>query len=182
MLKNLASIVPLACLFSATALSRAQATPAATGHGGFQAGGGVTLARPDYGGANIEGMSGFADFDFASHIGAEADVHYIALNTPTDLAENTYLLGPRVLTTHGRFTSYAKLLAGIGSLVVQESADNAGRRGGTYFAFAFGGGLDIQVTRHLVVRVIDGEYQRWPTLGNGLSPLVVTAGVAYKFR
>jgi opacity protein-like surface antigen len=181
-MRNLASLVLLACTLSATARSRAQALPTASGRGSFQIGGGASLARPDYGGGNIEGISGYAGFDFTSHIGAELDVHYVALNTPTDLAENTYFLGPRVLLTRGRFTPYAKFLAGAGSLVIQESADNPGKYSGTYFAYGFGGGLDIRLTHHIVVRALDGEYQKWPSLGNGLSPFVVTVGAAYKFR
>jgi Outer membrane protein beta-barrel domain len=182
MLKNLFLFASFMCALSATSLCRAQALPTATARGALQVGGGVSLAVPDYGQKNIEGLSVFADFDFAKHIGVEGDFHYIALVTPTDLAENTYLVGPRFTFTHGRFTPYAKVMGGVGSLVIQEVNDNVGRYSGNYFAFAFGGGLDITVRRHLVVRAIDAEVQKWPGLGNGLSPYVFTVGAAYRFR
>jgi Outer membrane protein beta-barrel domain len=183
MLKNLAvSTVLLASLLSASAVGRAQATAAGTGQASLQIGAGVSLAKPDYGNTNIEGISGFVDYDFATHLGVEADLHYVALNTPLDQAENTYLIGPRLLLPRGRFTPYAKVLAGIGSFVIQERADNPGLSSASYFAYGFGGGLDIRISQSLVVRAFDAEFQKWPGFGKGISPLVVTVGVAYKFR
>lgn len=182
MFKNFIPCASLVCVLSVPTLCRAQALPTATARGALQVGGGVTLATPDYGQKNIQGISAFADFDFLKHVGVEADLHYIALVTPTDLAENTYLVGPRFYMTHGRFTPYAKVLGGIGSLVIQETQDNPGTYSGNYFAYAFGGGLDVRVGRHLVVRAFDAEIQKWPSLGHGLSPYVFTVGAAYRFR
>jgi hypothetical protein len=163
-------------------MGHTQALPTAVGHGNLQAGVGWSLAGPDYGQKNIQGVTGFADFDFTAHIGVEADVHYIALETPEDLAENTYEIGPRYVYRKGRFAPYGKFVAGLGDLVIQETQDNPGKYSGTYFMYGFGGGLDILASHHIVVRAIDFEYQRWPSLGNGLSPWVGTVGVAYRFR
>lgn len=182
MLKTLVKIGSLACLLSFSVIGHAQALPTATGHGGLQVGGGWSLAVPDYGDSNIQGISAFADLDFTVHFGVEADIHYVALVTPTDLAENTYEAGPRYVYRKGRFAPYAKAVAGLGALVIQETADNVGRYSGNYFMYGFGGGLDILVNRHITVRAIDFEAQRWPGLGNGLSPYVGTVGVAYRFR
>ncbi|MGD0798032.1 MAG: outer membrane beta-barrel protein [Acidobacteriaceae bacterium] len=171
----------LALVLSVATSARAQALPTATAKGAFQVGAGFTYAKPDYGQGAIKGASGFADFDFGLHFGVEADIHYIAFVTPNDLAENTYLAGPRFILPFGRFKLYGKALVGDGDLVIQEQQDNAGRLSGNFFAYAFGGGLDIQATQHIVVRAIDLESQHW-SYQSGLTPTVITVGAAYRFR
>lgn len=181
MLKTLIAAGSFALVLSLTTSGGAQAMPTAVAKGALQIGGGYTIAKPDYGQMNIAGFSGFADFDFKSHVGLEGSVHYIAFVTPTDLAENTYMVGPRFFTHRGRLTPYGKVLFGIGDLVIQETQDNVGRSPGADLAYSFGGGLDIVATQHLIVRAIDFEYQHW-NYGNGLTPIVVTVGAAYRFR
>lgn len=182
MLKTFVKIGSLACLLSFTTMGHTQALPTATGHGGLQVGVGWSAAIPDYADNKIQGVTGFGDFDFTSNIGIEADVHYIALETPTDIAENTYEAGPRFVYRKGRFMPYAKAQAGLGNFVVQEWQDNPGRYSSSYFIYSFGAGLDIQVPHHIVIRAFDFEAQKWPSFGNGLSPYVGTVGVAYRFR
>ncbi len=169
MLKTLVKIGSLAGVLALAPMGHSQAMPTATANGGLQVGAGYTYALTDYGIKNIQGVTGFADFDFRRHLGVEADAHYIALVTPSDLAENTYLAGPRFILPHGRFNLYAKGLVGIGDLVIQEQADNHGRLGGTYFAYALGGGLDYRATHHWVIRIADFEYQHW-SYATGLTP------------
>jgi opacity protein-like surface antigen len=182
MLKTLLTIGSLACVLSTTSVARAQALPTATSQGRLQVGAGYTYANPDYGQKSIQGASGFVDFDFGQHLGVEADVHYVAFVTPLDLAENSYLIGPRIMLSRNRFTLYGKILAGYGDLVVQEEQDNIGHPSGFYFAYAGGGGLDIRATDRITVRAIDFEAQKWPNYGNGLSPIVITVGAAYRFH
>jgi hypothetical protein len=182
MLKILKRIGVLAAALAAASVAHAQALPTATAKGSFQVGAGYTQANPDYGQKNIKGVSAFSDFDFGLHFGVEADFHYIALITPLDLAENTILVGPRVILPYRRFKFYGKFLAGYGDLVIQEEQDNIGHPGGWYFAYAGGGGLDIRATDRITIRAIDIESQRWPNYGNGLSPTVYTVGAAYHFR
>jgi hypothetical protein len=182
MLKTFVKIGSLACLLSFTAKGHTQALPTAVAHGNLQAGVGWSAAVPDYGTQKIQGVTGFGDFDFTPNIGVEADIHYIALETPTDLAENSYEIGPRYVYRIRRFAPYGKAMVGLGSLVIQEVQDNPARYTGNYLMFSFGGGLDIRATHHIVIRVFDFEAQKWPSLGNGLSPYVGTVGVAYRFR
>jgi Outer membrane protein beta-barrel domain len=182
MLKTFMTIGALASVLSLSAIGRAQALPTATAAGSFQIGVGYTTANPDYGQKYIQGVTGFADFDFGLHLGVEADVHYVAFITPLDLAENTYLIGPRFIYPHGRFKIYGKVLAGYGDLVIQEYQDNIGRPAGFYFTYAGGGGIDVRATDHITIRAIDVEAQKWPNYGNGLSPIVYTVGAAYHFR
>ena len=180
MLKNFKLLVALAFVLSLTSPGHTQALPTASAVGSLQIGGGYTYAKPDYGQFTIKGISGFANFDFGQHVGIEADIHYIALVTPTDLAENSYLIGPRFILPYHRFKIYAKVLGGIGDLAIQEEQDNVGTQGGKFFAYAFGGGVDIQATHHIVVRAFDLETQHW-SYQNGLTPTVITVGAAYRF-
>jgi opacity protein-like surface antigen len=181
MLKTLIVIGSLAGVLSIATAAHAQAMPTAVAKGTLQVGGGYSLATPDYGNKNVQGLSIFGDFDFRPHFGVEAEYHYISIVTPTDLGENSFLAGPRYVYNRGRFSFYAKGLIGIGDLVIQETQDNPQGGAGTYFTYGLGGGVDIRVTKHIIVRAIDSEYQHW-NLGNGLTPIAYTVGAAYRFR
>jgi opacity protein-like surface antigen len=181
MLKTWINIGSLACVLSLTSIGHAQAMPTAVGHGLLQVGGGYTYGTPDYGQKNIQGFLAFADFDFTSHLGVEAEGHYISAVTPDDLGENSIFVGPRFIYSRNRFSVYGKAMIGIGDVVIQVVQDNPEGGAGTYFAYAIGGGLDIRATKHIVVRAFDFEYQRW-SYANGLTPTAATIGVAYRFR
>ena len=182
MLKNVMIVASLAGVLCTAPVAHAQAMPTATAKGSLQAGGGYTVALPDYAQRNIQGGSGYITFDPMFHFGVEADIHYISLITPTDIAENTFEVGPRYVYHWKHYAPYAKFLLGRGDLVIQESQDNSGAYSGNYFMYSAGAGVDVNVSRHLAVRAFDVEYQRWPKLGHGLSPVVFTVGVAYRFR
>lgn len=181
MRKTIISIGALACVLCLTSIGGAQAKPTATTTAVVQVGGGYSYARPDYGQRSIQGISAFADYDIGLHYGVEADFHYLALYTPQDLAENTFLIGPRVILPRGRYKFYAKAMFGVGDLVIQNQQNNIGREAGSNFAYAVGGGVEMHATRHIVIRAIDFEYQHWNYL-TGLTPLVLTTGVAYRFH
>lgn len=181
MLKTLIAIGTIAGILSVGSAANGQAMPTAVAKGLLQVGGGYTLVMPDYGQKNVQGVTAFADFDFRPHFGVEAEYHYVSLVTPTDLGENSFLVGPRFVYPRGRFSVYGKALIGIGDLVIQEVQDNPEGGAGTYLAYGFGGGVDIRVGKHIVVRAIDAEYQHW-SLGSGLTPIAFTVGAAYRFR
>lgn len=174
-----------ACFVGLATLSHAQAVPTASRAGTIQLGIGGTFVSPDYSNRYLKGVSAYGDFDFAHHLGVEGDIH-ISIITPTDIAENTYLIGPRYNLQYGRFHPYAKALLGIGTFQYQQGSPGHGyANGGTfkYFTYAIGGGLDIKATEHINVRAFDLEYQDWPGYAtNGLTPVVTTIGVAYVFR
>ena len=162
-----------------------QALPTATGHGGFQVGGGITYGKPDFGQDWIGGITAFGDYNLWSHVGLEANAHLITLHTPQDLGEETYEAGPRVYWRKHRFNLYGKGQIGIGRFVVQQSNAfyNAGKANSTSWMYSLGGGLDIDFRRHITIRAFDFEYQEWPSFGrNGLTPAIGTVGVAYRFR
>jgi hypothetical protein len=181
MLKTFFRTAPLVATLCFPFAARPQALPTAVARGSLQTGVGWSYGEPDYGQKAIQGVSGWVDFDFTPHLGAEAEMHYIALETPTDLGEISFLIGPRFVYPYKRLSFYAKGLVGIGDIDIQEVADNPEGGDGTYLAYGFGGGVDVRVTRHLVIRAIDAEYQHW-SYQTGLTPTAYTTGIAYHFR
>ena len=164
-----------------TTMSHAQAIPTASRVGSIQAGAGWYFGSPDFGQKKIYGMTFYGDYDFGPHFGGEAEIHYTGFSS-TNVTENSYLFGPRYILRHKKIQGYAKALFGVGhfSLTVAGVPDP---NTGTYFEYALGGGVEYQATRHINIRVIDFEAQKWPGLGrSGLSPLGGTIGVAYTFR
>ena len=180
MLRTLVRIACLASLISLSGVGHTQAMPTATGHGGLQAGIGWTYAEPDYAQKAIQGFTIFGDLDITPHIGAEAEYHYLGLVTPTDLAEDSFFVGPRFILPRGRFRIYAKALVGIGYIDIQETEDNPQGGAGSYFAYGGGGGVDYRINKRWVARG-DFEYQHWGYL-TGLTPSDITVGLAYRFR
>ena len=180
-MKRLYFIGYFACVLGLASLSHAQAVPTASRAGLAQIGVGVTMASPDYAQKNIKGITIYGSFDFTRHWGIEGDIHKVSILTPTDIGEDSYLLGPRYVFRHNRFSPYAKGLLGFGRF--QYQPDNAPYATYTYKIYSLGGGLDIQATQHINIRAIDLEYQKWPGFPtNGLTPIVGTIGVAYAFR
>jgi len=172
----------IACMFGLSLVAHSQAIPTASRWGSsLQIGIGASIVNPDYGEKKDKGPTIYGTFDFTRHIGIEGDVHLASVIAPADVGENTYLLGPRYVFHHGRFHPYAKGLLGLG--VINFQPDNRPHTSATYVAYALGGGLDIKVARKINVRAIDVEAQSWPGYNpHGLSPFVMTFGVAYSFR
>lgn len=173
-----------ACVLGLSTWSHAQAVPTATRSTSLQVGGGVTYARPDYGSKGIAGLTVYGDYDFTRHLGVEGDLHFVNIITPTDISEDTYLVGPRYRFRYHRFIPYAKALFGVGRFGYQAPSRYGNKASTfTYGVMSFGCGVDLPATRHLNVRAFDFEYQDWPGYRNkGLSPIVMTVGVAYSFR
>jgi hypothetical protein len=180
LLKGRTFICCVACVLSLATWSHAQAVPTASSTGNIQIGVAGTFINSDYG-KNQKGFSVYGDFDFFHNVGIEGDIH-LALITPNDISENSYLLGPRYSWHYKRFHPYAKALFGIGRFGFQRGYFPSASTS-TYGQFALGGGLDFQASRHINVRAFDVEFQRWPNFApNGLSPIVYNFGVAYVLR
>jgi hypothetical protein len=170
-----------ACVLGLTTWSHAQATATASRSSALQLGGGFTYARPDYS-TPIKGLSIYGDYDITRHLGVEGDIHFVNLITPSDIAENSYLIGPRYRFHYGRFTPYAKALFGFGQFEYQYPSRFPAAATYTYGVYAFGGGVDVHATRHVNIRPFDIEFQNWPGFkGKGLTPIVMTFGAAYAF-
>ena len=167
------------CLFGFATLAHAQATPTASRPGALQIGVGGTIVTPDYAPAKDKGPTFYTTYDFTSHLGIEGDIHFASIIAPDDVGEDTFLIGPRYVINHKRFSPFAKVLFGIGQLNLQ--FDTSPHTKTSYFAYAVGAGLDIKVIRSINVRAFDLEYQQW-SYEHGLNPLAATIGVAYAFH
>ena len=178
--RTLHTSLALGLLAFASTCAFSQAVPTASRAGIAQLGAGWTVVKPDYGQKNVQGVSIYGTFDFLRHIGVEGSIHLASMVTPTDIGEDSYLLGPRYVFRYGRFNPYGKAMFGLARFKYKfQDVTNAY----TYGVYAFGGGLDYAATKRINVRAIDFEYQKWPSFPtNGLTPLVFTFGAAYSFR
>lgn len=158
----------------------AQAVPTATRSGGIsQIGAGWSIVSPDYAPSRIQGFSIYGTFDFSKHWGIEGDVHRTSMKTPSNIGEDSYLLGPRYVFHHGRIHPYAKALVGFGRFHYQYLNPVATY---TYKIYSLGGGVDFQARSHLNIRAVDLEYQKWPGFPtSGITPIALTFGAAYAF-
>jgi opacity protein-like surface antigen len=155
-----------------------QARPTASRTGDFQIGVDYVGGSSDYGYADLKGVGLYTTFDFTSHFGAEFDLHQA--NTSIDkVYERTYEIGGRYHRNYGRAEPYAKVMIGRG--VFNFALDGVTYANLAYNMFAVGGGVDYHLTRYLNVRG-DYEYQDWGGFPpNGLTPQLISIGVAYHF-
>jgi opacity protein-like surface antigen len=176
----------LAVLASRSAL--AQAKPVVSRAGDIQVGGGYTFGTADYASDHIQGLTFYTDFDFMRHIGAEFEFHQMKdYNNPT-LYERSYEFGGRYFRHYGAYGDYTPFLKGMYGRGVynfppypppapqDQAAGNL-----AYNMLVGGGGIDVAVTPRINARA-EFEYQHWfggLGLPNGLTPMIVTIGVAY---
>ncbi len=151
--------------------------PTATRAGDLQVGVGYSSANSDYIPARVQGFALYSSFDFLNHFGVEVDFHQLN-QSGGDLYERTYEAGGRYIRHWGRATPYIKGLFGRGVLNYPNNYANL-----AYNMAVGGGGMDIGVHKRFNIR-LDAEYQTWFSgagIPNGLTPLVLTGGVAYHF-
>ena len=155
--------------------SHAQAAYTANRPSQIQVGAGALILKPDYNLATLKGLSFWADYDFYKFIGVEATVHLGSIITPGDVAEDTYLIGPRFVYHKRRATGYGKLLIGRANIINQNTGASS-----SFNALGFGAGVEYKVTEHINVRPIDVEFQKWPDFQpHSLSPTALSFGVSY---
>jgi hypothetical protein len=183
------SVLGASLLVFGSAALYGQATSTASRRFDLQAGGGFTIVKSDYYPQAFKGGAVYATLDFTYHFGAEIDFRQAdASQDPT--YERTYEIGGRYHREYGRFEPYAKGLYGRGVFnFVDDTYDPVtGKMTSSkvvanlaYNEFAVGGGTDFHVLPWLNVRA-DYEYQIWHSFPpHGLSPQVLTFGVAYHF-
>ncbi|MGB6688074.1 MAG: outer membrane beta-barrel protein [Terracidiphilus sp.] len=168
----------LALFVASVACCDAQVAPSAVRRQFTVTAGGLgSLFRTDYGSNNLFGVGAFVDVKFTRWVQAEAEGRWLRFNQAEDVWQDNYLIGPRVpIHTFGRITPYGKVLVGMGSMNFQYNYAY-----GRFTDIAYGGGLDVQLTRRIAVRPIDFEYQQWPHWVDGaLYPWGFSAGVSYR--
>jgi hypothetical protein len=165
----------------------AQATPTASTPGALQIGAMFNIAAPDYRPEKFYGYGFYTTFDFKYHVGIEGEFHQINdSNSAEGIYERTYEIGPRYVLHHDRFNPYAKIMYGRGVFNYPSMLDETGHLSPTatlaYNIGAIGAGLDYRVVPAMNVRV-DYEYQAWFSFPpNGLTPMILSLGVAYHFH
>jgi opacity protein-like surface antigen len=170
-LKNLLLAIALFSTSASVALS--QAMPQARRLADIQVGGDYSIANSDYTYNDIRGLGFYADID-RGNFGLDLSFHQLDDPNPTQVYERTYEFGPRYVRHYGHFAPYAKALYGRGVFDYPQGEANL-----AYNLFALDGGVDIAVHPRINVRV-EYEYQHWFGFPpNGLTPDMVTIGVAY---
>ena len=183
------------CLAAGAApLLHAQAYPTEEKAGELQAGAAFAIAKPSYVSNYFFGPAIYASFDFRDHIGIQFDFHYLS-NSSADplLTEHSYAIGPRYVWHRGRFDPYVKLQYGRGVFNFSSLNCSSGTQCSyqttanlAYNMFAMGGGVDFHLKPNLNLRLADFQYEDWLSFpssgGAGLTPMVLTTGVAYHFH
>jgi hypothetical protein len=155
----------------------AQVQPAARGSEfGLDVGGEGSGFNPDYGPNWIYGGGLFIDLKLTRWIQGEAEGRWLRVHQFDNIYEDNYLIGPRVpIHRFWRATPYAKVLFGMGTMNFQDNYAY-----GRFTDIAFGGGVDLAVSKRVSFRAIDFEYQEWPSWVAGtLSPYGISVGVSY---
>jgi hypothetical protein len=123
-------------------------------------------------------MGGYVDVKFTRWFQAEAEGRWLKFNQFENIQENNYLLGPRVpIHRFWRATPYAKVLFGFSNMSFEYNVAT-----GRYTTIAYGGGVDMKLTRRISLRAFDFEYQQYPTWYNHqtLNPYGASVGASYR--
>jgi len=184
------SFAALFCILLATAAlsTHAQVVPAATGRGlSITVGGLASAFQPDYAGGGVAatssnrlyGIGTYVDVRFTRWFQVEAEGRWLRFNQYVNINQDNYLIGPRLPIPHAHFwraTPYAKVLVGYGNMNFEFNEAH-----GRFTDIAYGGGVDIKLTRRISIRAIDFEFQQWPKwLNSSLAPYGASVGVGYK--
>lgn len=175
------------------AVAPAQVVPAATGrHITLTAGAEGSIFQSDFNGnwnasspynpiseassQALYGLGAYVDIGFSRWVQIEAEGRWLRLHQLYGIHQDNYLAGPRLpLYRYKKATVYGKALGGF-----SEMSFGYGLHG-RYTTLAFGGGVDMKLTKRLSLRALDVEYQYWPTWGNQtLSPYGASVGLGYK--
>ncbi len=150
--------------------------PTAERRADLQIGAGLDLTKPDYTLEHWKGITGYATLDVAPHLGLEFVFHQTNSTDGSQLYERTYELGPRYVLHYGRYNPFIRATYGRGVFNFPLSQANL-----AYNAAGLAGGIDIHVRRHVNARA-EYEVMRWINFpDNGLQPVNVTIGAAYRF-
>ena len=179
MKKWMQTLLGFASLLILAPVLHGQAAPSGIFRSHIQAGAGVLYLNNDYSDRKNGGISIWADYDFTRLVGVEVRAHFGGIITPDDIGENSYLVGPRVMYHKRKFTGYADILLGRGTITNQLFNQSSSYN----IVPAFGGGLEYRVSHKLNIRVVDLEIQKWPDFEpHTLSPLAITVGLSYIIR
>jgi hypothetical protein len=195
-------------LFAGAVAASAQTVPSATGRQvSITAGGMASIFQPDFEGDNwtcgntcnlpysqqswnpyagassykLYGVGAYVDVRLRRWVQLEAESRWLRWHQFDGVTEVNYLIGPRLPVYRiWKATAYGKVLGGRSKL---NYGDYWGYPEGSHYYtdLAFGGGVDVKLTRRLSLRVVDVEYNYWPKWNNStLSPYGASVGLGYK--
>ena len=171
--------------------------------------GGYNYLRNNSNGFN--GWQGQGTFNFSRHLGVTADISgdyrtpvSVSLLGVTASAHQrlyTYLFGPTVTANFGRSSVFGRALfghahssLGAGVNIPIIGGVSTGLTSANAFAMAFGGGIDIGVTRHIAIRAVQVDYLRTQfsatdalltglstSLNNSQNSFRYSAGIVFRF-
>ncbi len=125
---------------------------------------------------NVFGGGGQVDFNFGNYFGLKADLMGYTQGSGIRVTENgqflgnvngnlfTYMFGPQIKKHTGVFQPFAEALFGAahtnvyGNLCKIETGCLSGSGDNNGFAMAFGGGIDLRVSKHLAIRPVEVDY------------------------
>ena len=166
----------LSFLLGGTTALFAQAAPTASRLGDVQVGIAYTLATPSYPPrTTFQGAAIYGDFDFRPHLGIEAEIHRVYSTTGDQSYEQSFDFGGRYFRAYAALIPYVKGMIGRGNYNYPFGETNLG-----YVMFAGAAGADFKLGSRLRLRG-EYEFQRWNGFTPGLTPRLVTIGVAYHF-
>ncbi len=175
-------ILVVSILLAAGAVfARAQAVPAAATHQtSITVGGTASIFQPDFadmwtfvctsscapqsvyssgydtpiaqaGNQPLFGLGAYVDVKFNRWAQLEAEGRWLRFNQFDNIHQDNYLIGPRVPVYHfWRSEVYAKVLGGVSKMSFDTYGDH-----GSFTDFAFGGGMDVKLTKRLSLRAVD---------------------------
>ena len=163
-------------LLGGSSALHAQARPTASRLADVQVGAGFTFGSADYVPGTSLGISAYADIDLHPHLGAELAFHQINSPDSHGSFQRTYEIGARYFRTYGALVPYVRGMYGRGQFTYPYGLSEL-----SYNMFSAGAGADYKINDYLHVRA-DYEFQKWTSFPNGgLTPQLVTIGVAYHF-
>jgi len=123
------------------------------------------------------GAGAYVDVKLSRWVQLEAEGRWQRFNESAGIYQDNYLIGPRYPVYRlGRSKLYVKALAGYSKMNFDVYGDH-----GKFTDLAFGGGVDVKLTKRLSFRAVDFEYQYWPQWGNStISPYGASMGIGYK--
>lgn len=181
-------------LFAGAIAAGAQVVSTATGRQvSITAGGTASVFQPDFTGywnpypiaqaSNypLFGVGAYVDVRLRRWVQIEAEGRWSRFNAYNGITQDNYLIGPRLPVYRiWKATVYGKALAGFSNM---NFGNFYGIPVGTYkyTDIAFGGGVDVKLTKRISLRAADVEYQYYPWWGNStLSPYGASVGIGYK--
>lgn len=92
----------------------------------------------------------------------------------------SYLFGPRINLGHGKITPFTQVL--LGGIWATSGIGGGGSQ--SHFAMTAGGGVDLKVSRHIAIRLVQAEYfmTKFPDgLNNRQNNFRFSTGIVFRF-